>query len=382
MSAFSILNDVMGPVMRGPSSSHTAGAFRIGRIAAMLADEPLARVRVGFDPTGSYAPTYHAMGVDAAFAAAFLGLEMEDDRYTQAPAMAAARGIELTFCVEPLEFNDHPNTIRLEIITRSGATHVAWARSIGGGMVDVYRFDDWLCRLDGKSWTLLIKRIGGTGGWLDVSRCVGVKAPAQHDQRAGAEFAQYCLLDPLSQETIQMLQALAGVRDVRHAEPLMHVPKGAALFSSAREMLEYAAGRPLSLGEAACAYETALLDIPESDIVAEMSRRYGIMRAAVAQGLDDSRVHMPLLSPSASSLWRAEQEGHLPHGGMLARAVARSLAALHVCNSKGVVCAAPTGGSSGVIPGVLVTLAEERKLSERQTAMALLAAGADRKSVV
>jgi len=382
MTAFSILNDVMGPVMRGPSSSHTAGAFRIGRIASMLVNEPPARVRVGFDPSGSYAPTYHAMGVDAAFASAFLGLEMEDERYLHSPALALAQGIELAFIIAPLpacnarDDNDHPNTIRLEMTTRSGSTHVVWARSIGGGMVEVCRYNDWACCIDGKSWVLLLKLNGPAQGCHRVAELLGGKGPARQNEHAGATFAQWNLLEPLPPEALQRLQSMGEVTEVRYLKPLMHVSRGAALFSSSREMLGLAAGRRWSLGQTACAYEAALLGVAEKDVVAEVLRRFEIMRSAVAQGLDDSRVAMPLLSPSASSLWRAEQDGRLAHGGMLARAAARSLAVLHVCNSKGVVCAAPTGGSSGVIPGVLVTLGEERKLGEQQIAMAFLAAGA------
>lgn len=376
MPAFSILNDVMGPVMRGPSSSHTAGAYRIGRTAAMLASSPLVSVRIGFDPAGSYAPTCHAMGLDAAFAAAFLGLEMEDERYAQAPALAAALGLEVSFCVEPLEYNDHPNTIRLEMTAQDRASHVVWARSVGGGMIEVFRFDDWSCRIDGKSWVLLLRLADAATGCQHVCEHLGAKAPTRQNTHAGGMFAQWSLLEPLSEDALRQLQSMGGVLDVRYVRPLMHAPKGAALFSSARELLELAAARNWSLGQTACAYEAALLGISESDVVAEVLRRYAIMRSAVAQGLDDSRVAMPLLSPSAFKLWQAEQEGRLAHGGMLARAAARGLAVLHVCNSKGVVCAAPTGGSSGVIPGVLVTLGEERKLSGQQIALAFLAAGA------
>jgi L-serine dehydratase len=374
MAVCSILNDVMGPVMRGPSSSHTAGAYRIGRVARMLADELPARVRIGFDPSGSYAPTYHAMGVDAAFAAAFLGLEMTDERYADAPAMAAAQGLDMAFVVEPLEHNDHPNTIRLEMTGRGGTAHVVWARSIGGGMIDVYGFDGRTCRIDGKSWTLLVQLTDAGHVCERVSAVLGGTAPVLRDERAGA--AQWDLLEPPPQAALERVRSMPGVADVRCVEPLMHVPKGAALFTSAREMLAFAAERTLSLGGAACAYEAALLGISESEVMAEVLRRIAIMRASVSQGLDDTRVAMPLLSPSASALWRAERDGRLAHGGMLARAAARSLAVLHVCNSKGVVCAAPTGGSSGVLPGVLVTLSDERNLSEEQSAAAFMAAGA------
>jgi L-serine dehydratase len=85
---------------------------------------------------------------------------------------------------------------------------------------------------------------------------------------------------------------------------------------------------------------------------------------------------MKLLEPTAGRIFRAEARRSLPSGGYPTRAAARAMAVLHVSNSGGIVCAAPTGGSAGVLPGVLVTLAEEKRLGAERTALALLAAGA------
>jgi L-serine dehydratase len=85
---------------------------------------------------------------------------------------------------------------------------------------------------------------------------------------------------------------------------------------------------------------------------------------------------MKLLGPTAGKVFRAEADGRLPVGGLHARAAARALAALHVSNSMGIVCAAPTGGSAGVLPGVMVTLEEEKGLTGERAALALLTAGA------
>jgi L-serine dehydratase len=140
-------------------------------------------------------------------------------------------------------------------------------------------------------------------------------------------------------------------------------------------MLAFAGTRNCGLGPAVRLYESQLLGLPEAELDAEMLRRYEVMQAAVALGLDDARATMPLCAPSAGSLLRAEREGRLPIGGLYARAAARGMAALHACNAKAVVCAAPTGGSSGVIPGVLVTMAEERGTDPARIASALWAAG-------
>ena len=85
---------------------------------------------------------------------------------------------------------------------------------------------------------------------------------------------------------------------------------------------------------------------------------------------------MLLLQPTASRVFSAEREGRLAIGGIHARAAARALAVMHHCNSRGVICAAPTGGSAGTLPGVVTSLVEELGLTHRQIALALFAASA------
>jgi L-serine dehydratase len=157
---------------------------------------------------------------------------------------------------------------------------------------------------------------------------------------------------------------------------VFHPQRGPTLFGSAEEILAIARERGWSLGEATRRYEATLLARSTEWVDAEILDRYRVMADAVTAGLEDSRVDMPLLPPSASGILKAEREGRLSLGGPLTRAAARAMAAMHTCNSRGVVCAAPPGGSSGVLPGVLLTLREERRLPERGVADALLAAGA------
>ncbi len=88
------------------------------------------------------------------------------------------------------------------------------------------------------------------------------------------------------------------------------------------------------------------------------------------------RRSMQLLTPTAGAIFRAEAEGKLAVGGLHARAAARALAVMHVNSGMGIVCAAPTGGSSGVLPAVLATLRDERSLNRDAAVLAALAAGA------
>ena len=163
---------------------------------------------------------------------------------------------------------------------------------------------------------------------------------------------------------------------LRTAPPLFFIQKGTALFGSAAEMVALARRRRVSLGRLALAYEARLLGLTEADVVAEIGRRFDIMRASVDRGLAGRGLSLKLLKPAAGRIFRAEAGRALPTGGVPTRAAARAMAALHVSNSGGIVCAAPTGGSAGVLPGVVVTLVEEGRLGGKRTALALLAAAA------
>ena len=79
MKHVSILNDVLGPVMRGPSSSHTAAPFFIGTIARALLGEEPASVTLAFDPKGSFAQVYRQQGSDLGFTAGLIGMAITDE---------------------------------------------------------------------------------------------------------------------------------------------------------------------------------------------------------------------------------------------------------------------------------------------------------------
>jgi L-serine dehydratase len=120
MKPISILNDVLGPVMRGPSSSHTAGPFYIGTLARALLGDELASVTFAFDPDGSFAEVYRQQGSDLGFAAGVMGWPLTDERFAEALDLAAEQGLQITFAIERLPEADHPNTVEIRMTSRGG----------------------------------------------------------------------------------------------------------------------------------------------------------------------------------------------------------------------------------------------------------------------
>lgn len=371
MDFISIFNDVMGPVMRGPSSSHTAGAYRIGKMTRSLLNDEPASARFTFDPKGSYAPTYLALGVDLAFASGIMGWSMLDEDYVRALERAKSAGLALSFGVEAIEQSTHPNAVRIEMASREGRRVQAVAEAIGGGGVRFVHLEGWPVSLTGKSHEVLaVARKEDVGA---IARILGMLTKREQN---GGVLVHAERKNPLSPEERARLESLVGGRNLWTVSPVFYVKQGEELFSSSKEMIRAADDRERSLGEIAISYESELLGMTEDEAVDEMLRRLEIMKGSVHNGLDDKQVDMLLLGPTAGQIFAAESKGRLAIGGIHTRAAARSMAVMHVCNSRGVVCAAPTGGSAGVIPGVVVTLAEEKPLSLEQTAKALFAASA------
>ncbi|MBE3100140.1 MAG: L-serine ammonia-lyase, iron-sulfur-dependent, subunit alpha [Planctomycetes bacterium] len=378
MNAVSILNHVIGPVMRGPSSSHTAGAFHIGAMARSLAGGAPAAAVIAFDTDGSYAKCYRPQGADLAFAAGLMGWSITDERFPEALKAAAASGLRLEFLVQKLKDANHPNAVDIQVSSSDGRKVHARAHSIGGGAIEFVRLAGWPVHFAGDAYETAVEAEGGAEARvLDLLSSGGaLMGEPGRQSRAGRSLICARRRARLPQDVCNRLRAISGVSQVWAAEPVFFVQSGSPMFAGAREMVLLARERGLSLGRLALEYEAALLGLPADEVLAEIARRLDIMRQAVERGLAASPPPMQLLGPSAGRIYEADAAGRLAVGGLHTRAAARALAVMHVNGGMGVVCAAPTAGSAGVLPAVLVTLAEEKGLDPQGAALALLAAGA------
>ena len=378
VSRVSILNDVLGPVMRGPSSSHTAGSYHLATIVKGLLGAPAVEAQFAFDPGGSYGQVYWQQGVDRAFATALMGWELTDDRFAASLDLAAEAGLAIRFDVRPLAKPDHPNTVEIMLRAADGRTLEATGRSIGGGAVEVVEVCGWPLRLTGYTWEALVEAPPALADAVAeaLSADGQIASAPQRIDRGGRVMVDAMRVAPLDAAAKAALRALGEGVTLREAPPIAFVKRGRQLFQSAAGMLALAEEHGWTLGRAALAYEAELLGLPEQAVMAEVTRRFGIMQAAVRLGLDPGAPSMQLLAPSARAIFEADRAGRLPLGGLHTRAAARAMAVMHVNGAMGVVCAAPTGGSAGAVPGVVVTLVEEQGLSLEGAAMALLAASA------
>lgn len=138
--------DIVGPVMIGPSSSHTAGAVRLGLMARQVLGE--VPVRADIELAGSFAQTYRGHGTDKALVAGILGFRQDDERIRDALSIAARQGLDVRFQTVQLP-DAHPNTAIIRLIGVTGRLARIRGASVGGGNILVSNIDGYEVELSG-----------------------------------------------------------------------------------------------------------------------------------------------------------------------------------------------------------------------------------------
>jgi L-serine dehydratase len=195
--------EIIGPIMVGPSSSHTAGAVRIGNIARQLLNE--SAVSVKFSLMGSFAETYQGHGTDLALLAGVLELSTMDNGIPNAKELAAQSGLHYEFTKRILG-SYHPNTVLVEL---TGATRTVsvLASSLGGGKVEVQEFDEYPLKFSGERPTLVIRHTDRKGVIAELSRILyekgfNIARMANERSKLNGDAITICEIDHKVEETL------------------------------------------------------------------------------------------------------------------------------------------------------------------------------------
>lgn len=159
--------DLIGPIMVGPSSSHTAGAVRIGLVARRLLGEEPARAELLLH--GSFADTGRGHGTDRALIAGLLGMEPDDSRIPDSFEYAAERGLRFKFGTCTLR-EAHPNSVLLRVAGGSGRRVEVVGASIGGGRIQIRQLNGMPLCFSAEQPTLIVNNEDQPGSVADVSR--------------------------------------------------------------------------------------------------------------------------------------------------------------------------------------------------------------------
>jgi L-serine dehydratase len=372
----SIFNDVIGPVMRGPSSSHCAAALRIGRLARDLMEGDLQEVLVEFDRNGSLPTTHESQGSDMGLFGGLLGWDAADERLPGSPQALRDQGVRVR--IETVDAGDpHPNTYRLTLRGKQ-ERHSLIAISTGGGMMEVIRVDGFKVSMFGDCFETLLWMDGGgpavvekLGALVNADKILLHELGGRHlVEVKAAAFVNDSILTGLRQTaTIHAVKRLAPVLPVLSRKG-MSVP-----FQTCEAMLRYDAGRSIPLWKLAVEYEMARGNLTEPETIGNMAEIVRILRRSIQQGLAGTHYDDRVLGYQCGQFHDLMKAGRLLNGGALNRVVLYVSALMEVKSSMGVIVAAPTAGACAALPGAVIALAEEMGLDEEAMARAMLASG-------
>ena len=211
--------DIMGPIMVGPSSSHTAGAVRIGRMARTLLGEP--PVTAALHLHGSFAETGVGHGTDKALIAGLLGMAPDDLDIPASFEIAAKEGLKFSF--DEVDLRDaHPNSVKMEVTGASGHRLKMQASSTGGGRIMVDKLDGVWVSFSGDFHTLIVQNMDNQGNLTDVTNAlalarVNVANMSLHRSSKGGNVMMIIETDdPMPGAIVELIEKQPGILQVIH----------------------------------------------------------------------------------------------------------------------------------------------------------------------
>lgn len=211
------LFDLIGPVMIGPSSSHTAGAARIGLTARRLLGEDVKQAEIGFH--GSFAKTYRGHGTDRAIVGGLMGMAVDDPRLRESLQLAQSAGMAVTFA--PVNIRGaHPNTVRLTLTGVTGSMLTMEAASVGGGNIEVHRLNGLNVAFTGENHTLIIHQTDAPGVIAAVTGILaryGMNIANMQVYRRKAREDAMMVLELDGEPEAEALELIRGRTAIHHA---------------------------------------------------------------------------------------------------------------------------------------------------------------------
>lgn len=164
--------DIIGPIMIGPSSSHTAGALRISQVAFKIFKEDIKEAK--FTLYGSFSKTYKGHGTDRALIGGILGFNTENEQIKNSFELAKEKGIDIRFEIGELDLEMHPNTVEVELKGESKTLSII-GESIGGGAIIIKRINGIDVKFTGEYTTIIVEQIDKPGVAAHITKVLNEK---------------------------------------------------------------------------------------------------------------------------------------------------------------------------------------------------------------
>ncbi|WP_286148918.1 L-serine ammonia-lyase, iron-sulfur-dependent, subunit beta [Neopoerus faecalis] len=378
-----IFNHALAPITPGPSSSNTCGPVRIGLICQQLLGEIPAKAVVEYYSKGAFTTTLYGMKSDVAFINGLLGKEQNNPEFNAAYTIAKEVGMDVSFAeVDDLTVGGM-ETVRIRMTDQSGFEMVVIGESIGGGAFKIHYIDDCPMDIHGTNYELVVflkkasqsaaeelaKKIAPQVESLNDICCVTGKAYSIINIKAGKEFSKELKV------SLTAMSEVARLRSVAPIHPIVTDISRTAPFDSPDSMIAYCEEHHCSAAQAAIDYEMAVSGWSEEHVREYGNMLLSIMRESRAGGFNSNLKFDGIVTAKAASMKDKIGAGAMPSLGVLNAAIPSALGIMEHSNATGKIVCVPTGGSSGIVPGLLLSAADYMDVSEDALYQSLMTAG-------
>jgi len=377
----SIFNDVIGPVMRGPSSSHTAASHRIGEIIRQICSPLNGKVTVEFDRKGSLATTYEGQGTSMGLICGLIGVSILNPDMIRYKELAKKYGLDIEFLITTFK-SSHPNTYKISIVKQGGETFRFIAISTGGGMIELNNINGFEVSIKGDYYeNLMCFDSKSTLKPQEIIKDLKSHVPQSKLELISNNSGDF-LISMKSREYIaENIAEIIGNRGDAiwkcQIYPVMPILAGfdkKAPFSSVAEMLNIADEKDFDLAELAVMYESSLAGISSQNVISLMNEIALHIKNSINEGLKEKAYEDRILSSQAHLIVKAAKENRITGQG-LNRVIAYVTAIMESKSSMGIIVASPTAGSAGVVGGAVYGVSEGYIEDEASIVKAFMAAG-------
>lgn len=375
----SIFNDIVGPTMIGPSSSHTCGPSRIGFLAQQLLPGKLKTATVAFAREGAYTMMYKGQRSDMGYVNGLLGRRPEDPRLRDAFAEADKAGVSIRFVIEDFPAIV-PNISHITLENTEGMQVTVHSDSTGGGTVKLLKIDEFDVAIVGDCYELIVYTECGQEESEVIARNIQALTPADEGSSVsctkGRSLINLKYRTELSEDLIRKISETPHVTRVCLMEPILVVPSNRRCslpFTSAAEMLEVSRTSGKELWELAVDYETARSGWSPQQVMDYMEYVVNTMEHSAREALKGDIDMAGIISPTAGKVKNyMEKNPKALDMGVLNTAVPWAMATMEYSSAMGVVLCAPTGGSAGIFPGAVLGTANHLGMSMEEKVRAML----------
>ncbi len=375
----SIFNDVLGPVMRGPSSSHVAAASRIGKLIYMATKAGIRSVVVNFDINGSLAESYNGHGSDIGLASGLLGMDVTDSKVPDALKIAENNDLEIEFIISDYGAI-HPNNYRLNVTDKNGKIRRWEAISTGGGMISIEGLNDFHININGDYYELLIilnnKVSEKLHKYLHIELS-NLEFFTTNEDKNGNSLIHLKSRLAFSEENINEIKDSFNIEDLIYIQPVLPILGSSNItvpFSTAESALEYANKNNKKLWELACLYESQRGGISEEEVFTRMEDLVLIMEESIATGLSGTYYDDRILQQQSHLIEEGKKKNKLIPVELINTMIKYITAIMEVKSSMGVIIAAPTAGACGTLPGTLIAAKDTFKMDKNKLVKGMLSA--------